>query len=87
MKERLITRFAQQQRVTNVERSTGKEKDKDVRKEERKREKGEKNGERESCYIAFGTIRCPVPQVVGNRLLGVKNFKLRADMGLCLHWL
>lgn len=35
----------------------------------------------------MGAIRCLEPQVVANHLLGLKNFKLRVDMGLCLHWL
>ena len=33
----------------------------------------------------MGTIRCLEPRVVANHLLGVKNSKLRVDMGLCLH--
>lgn len=35
--------------------------------------------------VAVGAIRCLEPRVVANHLLGVKNSKLRVDMGLCLH--
>lgn len=35
----------------------------------------------------MGAIRCFEPQVVANHLLGLKDSKLRADMGLRLHWL
>lgn len=37
--------------------------------------------------VAVGAVRCLEPQVVANHLLGLKNSKLRVDMGLCLHWL
>lgn len=47
------------------------------------REGGER--ERERWPVAVGAIRCLEPRVVGNHLLGVKNSKLRVDMGLCLH--
>jgi hypothetical protein len=42
---------------------------------------------RDGVVVAVGAIRCFEPQVVANHLLGLKNSKLRADMGLCLHWL
>lgn len=48
-----------------------------------RRGKGER--ERERWPVAVGAIRCLEPRVVGNHLLGVKNSKLRVDMGLCLH--
>lgn len=48
-----------------------------------RRGKGER--ERERWPVAVGAIRCLEPRVVGNHLLGIKNSKLRVDMGLCLH--
>lgn len=51
-----------------------------------RRGKGEGRRERErDGPVAVGAIRCLEPRVVGNHLLGVKNSKLRVDMGLCLH--
>lgn len=47
-------------------------------------EGGGKERERDGS-VAVGAIRCLEPRVVGNHLLGVKNSKLRVDMGLCLH--
>lgn len=49
-----------------------------------RRGKGEGRRERDGP-VAVGAIRCLEPRVVGNHLLGVKNSKLRVDMGLCLH--
>lgn len=49
-----------------------------------RRGKGEWRRERDGP-VAVGAIRCLEPRVVGNHLLGVKNSKLRVDMGLCLH--
>ena len=71
----------------------GREERQQARKEEE--EKGDHSlrgegrgseGERErDGPVAVGAIRCLEPRVVGNHLLGVKNSKLRVDMGLCLH--
>lgn len=71
----------------------GREERQQARKEEE--EKGDhslrgegrgREGERErDGPVAVGAIRCLEPRVVGNHLLGVKNSKLRVDMGLCLH--
>lgn len=48
-------------------------------------EKGRKGARRERSVRSRGAIRCLEPRVVASHLLGVKNSKLRVDMGLCLH--
>lgn len=55
-----------------------------ARDRDRDREK-ETTRETRGTFVAVGTIRCLEPRVVANHLLGVKNSKLRVDMGLCLH--
>lgn len=49
--------------------------------------RGKKEEQRGWGVVAVGAIRCFEPQVVANHLLGLKDSKLRADMGLHLHWL
>lgn len=48
---------------------------------------GRKRNRRGWGVVAIGALRCFKPQVVANHLLGLKDSKLRADMGLRLHWL
>lgn len=64
--------FGSYERGTTVEISTARS----------QREEQERGGR---GVVAVGAIRCLEPQVVANHLLGLKNFKLRVDMGLCLH--
>jgi len=49
--------------------------------------RGKREEQRRWGVVAVGAIRCFEPQVVANHLLGLKDSKLRADMGLYLHWL